>query len=128
MSIRLVFFFASLLLLAIVHKIALELFLYWRFLWFDLPMHVLGGFCAALGYSILPFIHMRREGTGETLMWYLLVVFAIGVAWEIFEYAAGISLAREVNLALDTGLDLIMGLLGGLLGYGLVKSMRIFSE
>jgi len=107
--------------------VALELFLYWRFLWFDMPMHILGGLCAALGYSILPFIRVRRAGQGETMGWYLAVVLIIGVAWEIFEYAAGISLAREVNLALDTGLDLVMDVLGCLLGYGLVKSMNILS-
>ncbi len=127
MSIRLAFFFASLILVAVVHVIALELYLYWRFPWFDVPMHVLGGLCAALGYSILPFIGLRKRGRYETLLWYIGAVLVIGIAWEVFEYAAGISLVREANFILDTVLDLCMDLAGGLIGYGVARSTNIFS-
>lgn len=127
MSIRLTFFFASLILVAVVHVIALELYLYWRFPWFDVPMHVLGGLCAALGYSILPFIGLRKKGRYETVLWYIGAVLAIGLAWELFEYAAGISLVREAHFVLDTALDLGMDLVGGLIGYGVARSTNIFS-
>lgn len=127
MSIRLAFFFASLILVAVVHVIALELYLYWRFPWFDVPMHVLGGLCAALGYSILPFIGLRKKGQYETVLWYLGTVLAIGIAWEVFEYVAGISLVRETHFVLDTTLDMCMDLIGGLIGYWVARSATFFS-
>jgi uncharacterized BrkB/YihY/UPF0761 family membrane protein len=125
MSIRLTFFFAALILLAVVHVVALELYLYWKFPWFDIPMHLLGGISVALGYSIL---HTRLSPRLRTFSWYIAAVLLVGIGWEIFEYAAGISLAREESFLLDTALDLCMDTLGGILGYGIAQGAAPIAE
>lgn len=125
MSIRLAFFFAALILLAVVHIIAIELYLYWKFPWFDVPMHLLGGVSVALGYSIL---HARLSPKLRTFSWYIAAVLFVGVGWEFFEYAAGISLAQEESFLLDTALDLCMDILGGILGYGIAHGAAPVAE
>lgn len=91
-------------------------------------MHVLGGACAAFGYGILPYLRLRKPGRAENLWWFLGGVMTIGVVWELFEYGAGISGAGQDNFALDTALDLLMDLVGGTIGYGVIKSMRMLSR
>lgn len=125
MSIRLTFFFTALILLAVVHIVALELYLYWKFPWFDVPMHLLGGVAVALGYSILC---TRFSPRFQTLSWYIISVLFIGIGWECFEYVAGISLVREESFLLDTALDLCMDTLGGILGYGIVQGVAPVTE
>ncbi len=128
MSVRLIFFFSAFLILAATHAAALNLYLYWTFPWFDIPMHFLGGITVALGYSIVPFFRAgQRPARFERVWWYLLAVLCVGIAWELFEYLGGISLATESDFALDTTLDLVLDLLGGLLGYSIVQSMRTLS-
>jgi hypothetical protein len=118
MSIRLTFFFTALILLAVVHVVALELYLYWKFLWFDIPMHILGGVSVALGYALLERRVRRRF---STVIWYVGAVLCVGIAWEMFEYAAGISGVGGESIAVDTAIDLGMDLLGGILGYGIAR-------
>lgn len=121
MSVRLAFFISALLVLAVVHIVAIELYLYWKFLWLDIPMHILGGVCVALAWSLLPLLRIRISARMQTLMWCLTAVFMVGVAWECFEYGAGISLVREENFIFDTIIDLVMDLTGGIIGYGVAK-------
>ena len=49
MHIHLLLFGLASIILAVTHIISLELFLYWRYWWLDLPMHILGGSVVALG-------------------------------------------------------------------------------
>lgn len=117
MSFRLTLFLSSIVLLALVHFIAIEFYLYWTYLWLDMPVHLLGGFCVALGFSILPLFRVRVPARMRTVGWYTLVVLAVGVAWEIFEYLSGISLVDGDIFIIDTSIDLILDMLGGVLGY-----------
>jgi hypothetical protein len=128
MSVRLTFFFSALVVLAAAHIAALELYLYWTFPWFDIPMHFLGGVTFALGYSILPLFRAGLwPARFEGMRWYLATVLLVGIAWEFFEYFGGISLTTESSFALDTMLDLVMDLCGGFLGYYIVRSTRTLS-
>lgn len=77
-------------------------FLYWRYEWFDIPMHYLGGL--AIATFMLALIPVRRP----VLLLVLCVVFF--VAWEVFEYVFGIP--REANYALDTAQDLCLDFVG----------------
>ena len=93
--------------LAVLHLISIEFYLYWRFLWLDLVAHILGGIWAGL------FILWMRSlfGYMPHIAWSIGGAFFIGIAWEIFEVAAGIP--REANYMLDTSIDLFMDTLGG---------------
>ncbi len=123
MVLRIVFLLSALSLLALVHITALEFFLYWKYMWLDIPMHILGGVCIALAISTLPFFRIRMPAHFETLSVYVSIALLIGVLWEIFEVAAGIPVTEE-GFILDLVLDLCMDVIGAVVGYGIVKSIQ----
>jgi hypothetical protein len=102
--------------LAGVHIIALKLFLYWHYFWFDLPMHFLGGSVVVLGafsFAELKIPYFYKIIMSPYAVSAFLVVVMAG--WEVFEIWAGIPI--EANFLFDTTLDVIMGTLGGFVGY-----------
>lgn len=120
MTFRITVFFSVLITIALIHIVSSEFYLYWKYLWLDVPMHILGGIAVALGFSLLPFFRIRLKQCYTTRIWYVSVVFAVGVFWELFEFFAGISI-HEPGFVLDTTTDLIFDTVGALLGYGLVR-------
>lgn len=119
----LVLFFSALITLALVHGSAVYFFLYWKYTWLDVPVHFLGGAVAALGIAILPFFQIQFFERHKTLIAYICAVCVIGICWEMFEYNAGLY-ELEKDIVLDTSIDLIMDILGAILGYGIVKSIK----
>lgn len=101
-----------------VHILALHLYLYWYFPWLDLLVHFSGGLWVALAAAWV-FLMTRREPS-----FFILVacVIGIGVSWEVFEYVIGMS--RGGQFLLDTTLDILMDILGGIAGVILVRRMR----
>lgn len=86
-------------------------FLYWRYEWFDIPMHYLGGVTSA---AFVTAVLMHRR---DTL--FIVCLIAIFVGWEIFELVFG--LPREANYPLDTASDLFMDTLGALTVYWIAR-------
>jgi hypothetical protein len=123
MTLLLIFFFSSLSLLAVIHIVSLEFFLYWKYLWIDIPIHALGGVTVALGLAILPYIRVTLPARYTSLWATLSLVFIVGVVWEVFEITSGIS-PGEPGFVFDTLLDLCMDVLGGAVGYGIVRSVK----
>ncbi|MFZ2555352.1 MAG: hypothetical protein WAZ27_03150 [Minisyncoccia bacterium] len=101
-----------------VHIVALHLYLYWYFPWLDLLVHFSGGLWVALVSAWL-LLMTRRE---PTLFVLIACVIAIGIAWEVFEYTIGMS--RGSTFVMDTSLDILMDLLGGIAGVILARRMR----
>ena len=116
-------FFSALVTLALVHKVAMQFFLYWKYPWLDIPVHFLGGIVCALGIAILPFLHIHFFGRHKTDIAYVCGVFIIGVCWEVFEYNVGLY-QFEPHIVTDTLTDMGMDILGGVVGYGIVKSTK----
>jgi len=119
-----VVFLVALSVLAGVHYIALELFLYWRYLWLDVPVHLVGGSVVALGLFVaaelkLPFISKWKNNF--LLVMAFVVVVMIG--WELFEIWAGVP-TFEPQYRVDTIMDLIMGFLGGVTGFFVGKRLE----
>lgn len=111
---RLRWLFAALLLcalLAVLEWWAVENYIFWRYVWFDVPMHFLGGL--ALGVLAVGFFHTRQSGI------FALALALAFIAWEIFEYTFG--LPRESNYVFDTGLDLLMDTLGAVVAYTVAR-------
>ncbi len=90
---------------------ALNDYLYWRYVWFDVPMHFLGGL--ALGSFLVGFFPSRKS------LIFLALTTCVFVGWEILEYMLGI--AHKSNYAFDTALDLLMGTLGALAAYSAAR-------
>lgn len=94
-------------LLAALHAWATAHFIYWQHIWFDLPMHFLGGLTT--GVVLVAFFGKFSPRL------FVAGVVVVAVGWEIFEYVFG--LPRESNYALDTMIDLLMDTLGAVLAY-----------
>lgn len=125
MAILLSTFFTAFVSLALIHIVAMHFFLYETFDWFDIPMHFLGGVCIALCFALLPFFHIYLPKRYTTITVYLCVVLLVGVVWEIFEYMTGLSgVAVQNDFVFDTVLDLVMDVLGGVVGYGMVRIIK----
>ena len=56
-----ILFLIALSVLAALHFIALSLYLYWQVWWFDIPMHLLGGFTVVLGIHTLADLRIVRR-------------------------------------------------------------------
>lgn len=109
--------------LAVLHVLALQFFLYWKFHWFDMPMHFLGGVVVGL------LLYTMRD-LGVSLIpaqprWFVVLLFVLmfAVAWEIYEVLIGIEIMGDY--VKDTLSDLILGALGGLAAYYVGNRMRI---
>ena len=107
--------FAVIATLAVLHIFALENDLYWKFQWFDLMTHFLGGIWAALFFYWVD----SAFGRASNLLLVVGSALLLGMAWEVFELAAGISNAP--NYVSDTLIDLLMDILGVLSAAAVVK-------
>lgn len=117
-----VFFLISFSFLAGIHIIALQLFLYWKFQWLDIPMHFLGGIVVALGLFTLHDLKLVIKKRHLQIFPIVLLVLTVAMLWEVYELLIGIPI--ESNYVVDTLTDLSMGLLGGLVGYGIGSSIK----
>lgn len=104
---------------AVLHKIALSLSLYWNVWWFDIPMHFMGGTLMALitlffiydskffNFSIKKSVVVFFIALGATLIF--------GLSWELWELYMGFTNIYEDQI--DTMADLINDTLGAIAVY-----------
>lgn len=107
--------------LALIHTLAVHLFLYWRFPWLDIPMHAFGGMVVALGFFTLRDLRFFPNKMLHLVSVLALVLF-VALCWEAFELIIGVPIIG--NYYLDTAADVSLGLLGGLVGYIAGNSVR----
>ncbi len=103
---------------AFVHITALQWHLYWYFPYLDLFVHFFAGLWVALAAAWLMMLTKREP----RLISVVACALAIGIAWEIFEVAIGMTFAR--NYWLDTALDLMMDIIGGAAGFFCARKLR----
>ena len=99
-----------------------QYFLYWRFWWFDIIMHFLGGFFIVLLAYYIFFLSGYFNWISKKISVFALsltAVLVIGILWEVFEYIMKVSV-QQTNYILDTNLDLLMDTLGWLVSYFLI--------
>lgn len=123
MGLLLTLFFSSFITLALVHSFAEKFFLYWKYQWFDIPVHFLGGIVCAFGIAILPFFRIRFFERHKSSIAYVCGVFFIGVCWEVFEYNSGLY-QLEQHIVIDTLTDISMDILGAIVGYSIVNRIK----
>lgn len=122
-SVLTTFFLSALITLGMVHVTALHFFLYWKYLWLDIPVHLLGGVTVALGVMLMVRVVFPRLNRYIGLGTLLLSVVSIGVLWEVFEYSIGVPVDAE-GFVMDTVIDLLMDVCGALVGYGLNEQLK----
>lgn len=96
---------------AVLHAAGLYLYLQWYFWWYDIMLHFLGGLWVALMFQW----YAHKERRMVFIIPTILVVIVVGTGWELFEVMIGSP--REANFAFDTSLDILMDVLGGIVGY-----------
>ena len=104
-------------LVGVLHLCALQFFLYWRFFWFDILVHSMGGVFIALAVAWLS----TRSGHSVSVALCVSVAFALGIAWEIFEYDFNIPQTLWVSYPFDTAKDIVMDTFGGTIGASLAR-------
>lgn len=114
--------------LGVLEIVALRFYLYWTVWWFDIIMHFLGGLWVSLitlwFYKAFADVRAHKE---HGYLITLLIMILVGVAWEIFEVIAGLTMTSQAGYFFDTVLDLIMDICGALYAVHLVfghKKMR----
>ncbi|MCA9361717.1 hypothetical protein KC845_04155 [Candidatus Kaiserbacteria bacterium] len=116
-----VIFIISLSLLAVLHYIALELYLYWQIWWLDIPMHLFGGAIIVFGLYSLQELGILKDRS-YSLLNILTAVLVIAIAWEVFQYL--ITTVMKDDFVVDTLSDIMFGLSGSLLGYTVAKRLK----
>ncbi len=101
--------FFVLVVLTLLNLVGIIFSLYWRLWWYDIPAHVLGGVSVALAAAWLQAIRGERP----TFLFCISAVFAVGVAWEIFEAVSGLTQFPQDTV--DTIKDLCDDVIGGLI-------------
>ena len=94
-----------------VNFIANKLYWYSSIRYFDMFMHFLGGIW--VGLMSLYFFTFQRISL-KLVVRVLLVVLAVGVGWEIFEFLVNDAFAQNPFNYLDTFSDIFFDLSGGL--------------
>jgi len=110
------------LLIAASHAFASTYSLYWRFRWFDMPVHFLGGLflgSAALWLITYEMPPSFRTHTNRFVV-ALIAALLIGALWELFEYSVGITKGGS-GYWLDTVQDFAMGGFGAGVAYLIFK-------
>ena len=99
---------------ATLHFISLELYLYWKYLWLDMPVHVLGGSIVALGVFTARDLRIIKNSHVK-LVPVLVFVLIVALLWEVL----GIYIEKPIedDFIFDTVSDIGLGLVGGLIGY-----------
>src|SRR3989338_4833796 len=102
-------------------------FLIW---WFDIPLHFAGGFWVFLfSRALIKKLNLKIDGQFSGLayfIWLIGAVALIGVSWEFTEFIGDrfifkFGFTYLPKIFEDTLLDLLMDLLGGVLGWMLYR-------
>lgn len=115
-----------------VNTLAIFFYLYNALWWFDMPMHFWGG--AWLMIAVLASrLWIRPEGgvgdpmlvTRHTFFIALLLVFAIGAAWEGFEYIVQYYTGAGLANPLDSMSDMAFDMSGALFAWLYLHTKKI---
>ena len=99
--------------IALLHYLALDRDYYWTISWYDIMMHFLGGVWTTL--FVLWCLNMDDSGRLSQFAqprFIITFVFFVGVFWELYELAFGITFISDANYAFDTTLDMVMDIAG----------------
>lgn len=122
-SIHVTLFLITFITLGMVHVLATQFHLYWKYVWLDVPIHMLGGICIAFGLPLVRCFGVRIPERLRGLVPTLLTVLLIGILWELYEILIEAPVGKE-GFVLDTLVDLSMDLLGGGLGFYIIDQLK----
>ena len=93
-----------------INYVAMKFYWYFSIWYFDMPMHLLGGFWVGLACI---YIFSLKDFNFKFILKVLMCVFLIGFFWEIFEILVDKSITQDSFNILDTTSDMFFDLAGG---------------
>jgi hypothetical protein len=112
----------------VIHTVAQIHFLYWKYWWFDMPMHFFGGvFLGFLAVYIYIFI-VKQKIFSIKIQWIVMIlgfVFVVGLGWEVYEFFIDQSFTTRTPNYFDTISDLFFDLAGGCMSILFLIKKRI---
>ena len=110
---------ALILFIWLVNIFANEVHLYFLLWWFDIPMHMLGGFWVALTsmviYYHLGWIHRHDRSASFVAAAMLGATLVVGILWEVFEFSVEHLVKLNDNGVFDTLKDLLDDMIGAVI-------------
>ena len=104
-----------------MHYLGLRFHLYWKYDWYDIPMHIIGGFWLSLFglWASVRFGHIDSIVKYKSKAFFIALISAIiiGVFWEAFELVAGITSTGEQRYIRDFSSDVFFTMIGGASAY-----------
>jgi len=94
----------------VTNYFAYQFFWYWRFWWFDIVMHTLGGFI--VGSATLWWFYLRKPISVQIELWKpaffraFAAISVIGAGWELFEFGKVRFIFLPIHDAGNTASDL----------------------
>ena len=110
-------------LLAVFHGFFTISWLYWYYDWLDIPMHFTGAFLLMATWFYFSTKTIFSNLTKKPIFHPIFLLILIIIAWEVFQLLLGKPISA--NYVNDTRTDLVVGLIGGLVGYILFSSRTI---
>ncbi|HEY4510760.1 MAG TPA: hypothetical protein VJG29_00100 [Candidatus Paceibacterota bacterium] len=99
------------------HTLSLSYYLYWLVPWTDFAIHLLGGVVVFIPFYLL---YRERKSVWIACGAALLSLFAVDVAWEIFEFVQGLTV-MEPGFWPDTISDTVASCVGAFLAFLLLE-------
>ena len=103
----------------LINAFANEVHLYFLLWWFDIPMHMLGGFWVALTsmviYYHLGWVHRHDRSPSFVVTAMLATTLIIGIFWEVFEFSVEHLVKLNDNGVFDTLKDLLDDMIGAVI-------------
>lgn len=112
-------------LVLVLHTRGLHGFYYWKYFWYPLLVHFLTGFTVGLLLFILLSQFEPAMSAHHIAIAVVSCVFFVALAWEVFEFANGLTLT-PVHYLFDTFKGITMGVVGSLVS--LLFSFRTFKK
>lgn len=109
-------------LISFLNALAFQFYWYWKFWWFDMVMHTLGGlFVGSFGLWYYFFRKTIRTNDSSlptktaALLVSFIAVAVIGIGWELFELSVDKFIAFSRHDPVDTASDLFFDTLGSVI-------------
>ena len=110
-------FSLTLILVALLYVFGYQYSLLWRFWWYDILLHTLGG----IGIGLFAVRLSIFFGTSRQVSYAIAGALLIGAGWEVFEYSLGLPRSVFFNYAVDTTKDMLMDVTGALIGVSIAR-------
>ena len=109
--------------LVLFHGFFTVSWLYWYYTWLDIPMHLSGAFLVMMTWFYLSQKAWLSDLFKKPILNPIFILIIIMVAWEIYQILSGKPISS--NYVADTRMDLVVGFIGGILGYFFFSSRTI---